>query len=93
MPFTTEKCNDLNTTVINTYKVGAFTNGIENFFPSKLKNLRNCTLKIGISQNRPYVIMQHITNENFNLVGREVKIVEELSKSLNFQTSSLPTIH
>lgn len=28
--------------------------------------------------------MQYITNETYNLVGREVKIVEELSKSLKF---------
>jgi hypothetical protein len=84
MPFTFKKCGNTESKVINSYENETWKNGIENFFPSKLKDLNNCSLTIGINQNRPYVIMQYITNKTYNLVGREVKIVEELSRSLNF---------
>lgn len=84
IPFAEGKCNNTNSSVINVFKNGNFVYETQNFFPSKLKDLKNCSINIGISQNRPYVIQQYLRNKTYRLIGREVEIVEHLSRSINF---------
>lgn len=63
MPFSAGNCIDTSPTLINEFKNGKFINGLKNFFPDKLKNLFNCTVRVSISSSsEPFVFATRLAN-------------------------------
>lgn len=55
-----------------------------NYFPKKLKNLKNCTIKVGgLSTNYPSVILKTSENGVKNFSGFEIDIIKEIGKRSN----------
>lgn len=85
MPFNAGKCNDTSSVLINTYRVGKFINGVENFYPDKIRNMHNCSVRVATSNEaEPFVIAERLTNGASKLSGRDIDIMRALSESLNF---------
>lgn len=88
IPFNLEKCNDTTPILINTFKDGKFVNANENLFPAKMENLQSCPIRVATSKDsRPFVYAEKLKNGTFRLSGRDVDLVEALSKSLKFQVN------
>jgi hypothetical protein len=59
MPFSDGNCSDTTPVLINKFKNGKFVNGNENFFPKKMKNLYNCSVRVAIANNsEPGIIVK-----------------------------------
>jgi hypothetical protein len=54
------------------------------FFPEKLSNLHNCTIKASGLNNPFTVIKTKMPDGSFHLNGTEVKLIREVAKALNF---------
>lgn len=55
-------------------------NPIESLFYGKLRDLKNCSIKVGAPRIEPFVMM----NERNEIVGRDVDLIKTLAKALNF---------
>lgn len=86
MPFNSNNCNDTTPVLINEYVNGEFVNDIEKFYPDKMGNLHNCQIRIATSKvTEPYIIVDHLSDGNQSLRGRDIFLVAALSQSLNFK--------
>jgi hypothetical protein len=91
MPFKIDNCYDTKSIQINEFKDGKFMNGNENFFPGKMRNLHNCSVRVALSTNSPpSVILTFHSNGSFESKGRDINVIETLSKTLNFATIFQP---
>lgn len=85
IPFNARGCNDTTPTLIDKFMDGNFVNGINNFFPDKMKNLYKCPVRVAISNDsEPTVFVKYLSNGTIKLSGRDINILETLSDSLNF---------
>jgi len=85
MPFNSEKCDDTTPIVVNKYIKGSFVNSVENLFTRKITNLHNCSVRVSISNNfQPNVLAHLLPNGSYDLSGRDIMLINALSKSLNF---------
>lgn len=74
-PFNPVKCNDT-----SPFKLNVSVDHLD-LFPKKLQNLNSCPLKVAVSQNIPFVMLD--VNKQ-NIVGRDIELVKALSNALNF---------
>lgn len=85
-PFNPGNCNNTSSVTINTFRDQKFiTNG--RFFPNKLLNLFNCTIRISISPDvEPFIFVDFTDKDkaSYSLKGSDIKIINTLSKSSNF---------
>lgn len=80
LPFKNHKCNDTTPVVISEYINATFSR--RDFFIEKLSNLQQCPIKIVIAtKSEPYIFIKD--NDTFH--GRDINLIEELAKSLNFK--------
>lgn len=81
LPFRNHKCNDTTPTIINQFKDEKFTT--QNFFIEKLANLQRCPVRVIIAtKSEPYIVL---SENNTRISGRDISLMEELAKSLNFK--------
>jgi hypothetical protein len=83
IPFRKKLCNDVSPLLMNKFTNNTWSNS-NVFFPEKLSNLNNCTIKVSALNNPFTVIKTYLPNGTFTLDGTEVKLIRELSKALNF---------
>jgi hypothetical protein len=84
-PFNPKSCNDTKAVTINRFRNGNFENGLENFFPEKLKNLHHC--KIGCSvvlDAKPSILSEKKTDGSLEIGGRDGNLAKGLANALNF---------
>lgn len=61
---------------------------LKNFYPNKIKNLKKCEIKIGMSPADPFNMIEIDNRTNSKTVnGLEVDIIKNLSDELNFHPS------
>lgn len=85
-PFNTAKCGETKPAVINTYKSGKFASDSKLLYPDKLKNLHECPIRVGTSNNSmPYIFADRFENGSYHLHGRDIELLKTLSNALNFK--------
>lgn len=85
LPFANNSCNNMNPVLINQFKNGTFLRSLSNFFPNKMKNLEKCLIRVGLTQNKPYIFKHQNASGAVILYGREIDLVEGLAFALNFE--------
>lgn len=70
-------------------KINSYQNGMwksQMMFPHKLKNMNNCTIKVGCSLGviDPYLIFENKSDTNSTILGIEREIIDEIGLLLNF---------
>lgn len=84
-PFDHNKCGtDLLLHLINVFDSTTEAWNNTNFYPEKVQNLNNCTLKIGITESVPMVMITNGTDGTKNFDGIEILLVEKLAEEFNF---------
>lgn len=78
IPFNDRNCNDTTSVSINELKIST-----SNFFPHKIKNLRKCSIRAGVTQNKPYIFKE--SKGKIVLYGRDIDLVNGLADALNFR--------
>lgn len=85
-PFKPEVCNSTSAEVINEFKDGKFSHGIEKFFPDKLNNLHQCPLRAASSNtSKPYIFATPTPDGSYKLSGGAIALAEALASSINSQ--------
>jgi hypothetical protein len=85
-PFNDQNCNDTTPITINKFKDGKFINSIEDFFPNKMNNLHNCPVQVAISEeSKPLIVIKTLENGTKLFTGRDIQLLNSLSKSLSFR--------
>lgn len=85
-PFNTAKCGETKPAVINTFKSGKFASDSNLLYPDKLKNLHECPVRVGTSNNSmPYIFADRLENGTYHLHGRDIELLKTLSNALNFK--------
>lgn len=85
LPFGGSKCNSTDPVVVNTYEKGRFEKPLEDIFPEKFRNLQRCPLTIATYEDELSVIKVEKSDGSFELSGFDMKLLDELSRLLNFQ--------
>ncbi|KAG5674082.1 hypothetical protein PVAND_004069 [Polypedilum vanderplanki] len=84
-PFSGLQCNNTRPVLINQFINKSFIRPIQLFFPKKMRNLHQCPIRISTSNNsEPYIFAKKLSDENYELQGREIKLLHGLSEALNF---------
>jgi Ligated ion channel L-glutamate- and glycine-binding site len=78
MPFNAQSCSDTKPILINKFTDGKFINGIDNFFPQKMKNLKNCSVKVSTSNFA--ALETKLSDGN----GQDINLINALSQNMNF---------
>lgn len=75
-------CNNTTPVEINKFDTKTESWNSSELFPNKVKNMNNCTLKVGaaVGSGLPYIIL-----ENSTFSGIEIEIFDELGKIFNFK--------
>jgi hypothetical protein len=85
-PFSPGRCGKARRTLSNTFENGTFRNRTS-FFPNKLTDFRNCSLRVATNSVPPYII----TNEDSKKIalneidGIDAHILKAMSGLLKFQ--------
>jgi hypothetical protein len=88
LPFNQLKCNDTTPITVNEWANGKFINGVENLYPDKMRNLQGCPIRLSVSnRSEPYIFVKSLENGTFTFRGRDIKLIDALSKTLNFEIS------
>lgn len=88
MPFNTHSCSDTKPMLINQFVDGKFQKSLENIFFDKMKNLFNCPIQIGISNNsEPHIFVKRVSNKTPQLSGIDYNLIDTLSKTLKFKSN------
>jgi hypothetical protein len=82
-PFIGDNCNTTNIYVINNFMCGKWES--RDFFPNKLKDFHNCTLRLGTVPAFPATNQIKHKNGTIEYFGSDMKIVNELSRQFNYQ--------
>jgi len=84
-PYDHEKCGtDLLLHLISVFDLTSEKWSSSNFYPEKVQNLNNCTLKIGVTESIPMVMIVNGTDETKRFDGIEVLLIEKLALEFNF---------
>jgi hypothetical protein len=81
LPFQDGKCFNTDPVIINEFSKSWKR---LDFFPEKLKNLYNCTVKASALNNPNTVIKTVLPDGSLKLNGTEIKLIRELAKALKF---------
>lgn len=86
MPFTPGNCSNITPVIVNVFKDGKFMSDINNIFPSKIKNLHKCPIRVSVANDaQPYIIYNQLANGSYHLSGISTSLIETLSESINFK--------
>lgn len=84
-PFEYENCgSNLELQLINTFDAKTQTWSSSEIYPEKVQDLKNCTLKIGVMENEPLVIVEKGKDDSKAYRGIEVQLIRELGNEFNF---------
>lgn len=72
-PFNSKSCND-------TTAVDISHDAVEDFFPEKTKDLKNCPIVVGAPQLKPFIMFK-----NNEIVGRDIELAKAIAQALNFK--------
>lgn len=83
-PFNGESCGVTTPTIINDFddESSRWRNGV--FFPMKLRNLQNCSVKVGYDKSHASTSAKRLSNGTVNYSGVVVDILRGLATTLNF---------
>lgn len=84
-PFGSKQCGtDLSLKIINTFdlKTETWANGV--FYGKKAMDGNRCALKIGVTENRPMVMIEKESSSGTTFTGFEVLLLKEICKLYNF---------
>lgn len=87
-PFRANACNNTTPIVVNKFENGKFEKSLEHFSKDKLKDLHQCPVRVVTGfGSEPFIYVRKIANGTklFELSGRDVTFMDELSKILNFR--------
>lgn len=84
LPFTTKICNNTSPIIIKEFENGKLLKTDKNFYSKKFNNLHNCPIRVGVTQNKPYIFKKE-SKGLIKLSGREIDLVKELSRVLKFK--------
>lgn len=84
LPFADKNCSKVTPVLIKQYKRNEILENLENFHSHKFKNLQSCPIRAGVTQNKPYIFKKE-SKGKISLSGREIELVKELSRVLNFK--------
>lgn len=86
-PFRNGNCNDTTAMTINEFIDGKFAIN-DDFFPDKMKNLRNCRIRVALSKNsEPFVKVSRRKNKTYDITGEDINLLNTLAERLNFKVS------
>lgn len=77
-PFTLKNCDDTSMVLLNEFKDGAFVKTSSSFFPNKMKNLHNCSIRVSAVDTSK----SSITSKGDKVI--DINLINALSQSLNF---------
>lgn len=84
-PFNEDKCNDYAPVRINEFRAGKFTNGTENLFAKKMKNLYKCPITVATTNNsEPHIFLKKLENGAIDITGRDISLINTVAELLNF---------
>lgn len=86
-PFKSIECSDTSAIHINEFRNKKFTNGIEDFFRDKTKNLSGCPIRVSFCRE-PMNFVKLLPNGSFEFSGRDIFIFKALSDKLNFRINN-----
>ena len=87
-PFNLKKCDDMSPVLINKIIGGRILNSTKDFYPNKMSNLFNCSIRLATSNNsQPFVIATLNSNGSYDLSGFEIVLINTLAKILNFHVN------
>lgn len=90
VPFGAGNCDDTSPILLNCFEEGKFVNDVGNYFPDKLENLHNCPLRVAVLINsEPSVFVSRTPSGMLTLRGSDIRLVETLASTLNFNISYL----
>lgn len=82
-PFTKHRCEHVEPVVVNYFNDTGFKRNF-NVFVKKFNNLHNCNIHVGASNYYPYTFVTMRKNEKHHLGGIEGRLLNELSRVMNF---------
>ena len=82
VPFQSEKCLNTEPVLVNEFSDGKWKSS--DFFPDKVKNLQNCTIRASAIHNPNTVIKTVLPDGSLKLNGTEVNLIRQIGKALNF---------
>lgn len=86
MPFSSIHRNDTTPVIINEFKNVKFAKDVKKLYPKKMKNLNDSTIRVATAYDaQPFVIANMLPNGSYHLGGRDIYLVRELAKCLNFK--------
>ena len=80
-PYSKTYCEKVIPVVLTTYRSNTFTENI--FYPNKIQNLHNCTIKLATFNAPPFVVIKNESNANI-IAGVEGNLVKLLAEAMNF---------
>ncbi|XP_070508140.1 uncharacterized protein [Chironomus tepperi] len=81
-------CSNTTPVLINEFINGTFIRGFSNIFPNKMKNLHQCEIIVGSSNNvGPFIYTKAVINGKRQLAGLDYEVLNTLSQSLNFKAN------
>lgn len=85
-PFSEHTCNNTSPVVVNYYENGSFVNSTYHFTKDKLNNFKRCPINVVTTNgSEPFFFISRDRNGKLVYTGRDVDIVEELARLLNFR--------
>lgn len=86
MPFNNRSCNDVTPVNLIKYKNGKFEKEFFDLFPSKTRNMHGCQVNVALANSTPpFVLTTFSPNGTLEISGGDIKLLDVLSKSLNFK--------
>lgn len=86
-PFNSVKCGETKPRIVNEFVDGKFSSDVSQMISyNYLKNLYGCPVRVATSNNsEPYIFAEKLANGSYNLYGRDINLINALSKALNFK--------
>jgi hypothetical protein len=83
-PFEDENCGKITKLhVVNKFMISNWIS--EKFFPIKLRNFHQCTLRLGTQPSFPAVERIKHNNGSYTFIGSDIEIANEFSRKYNFK--------
>lgn len=81
-------CSNTSPVTVNEYVNGTFLRGLQNIFVNKMKNLKQCQVKIATSLSQPPHIFSKQSNDGeIKFYGRDYDLIRTMASSLNFKVN------
>lgn len=85
-PFKPGRCGDVTPMIIGTFEKTSLT--VHELFPGKMNNLHNCSIRIALGNtSQPNIFAILKTDGSYDLKGIEIRLLNTVSKSLNFRVN------